>query len=157
MIGSIFLWSGLLLGQAEAAAPASELPAQVRKLVQQLDDDTLTKRQAAEEALLKLGPSVLDLLPPVRPNTSAEVKVRMQRIRTALEKASAEAAALPSLVTLEGQMLLSAALAAIEKQTGNKFADFRPRFGQQKTDPMVTVAWSKVTFWQALDDLLDQA
>lgn len=161
MIGSVLLWSGLLLGQADTganpAADVADVAAQVRRLVLQLDDDSSAKRQAAEEELLKLGPRVLDVLPPVRTNTSAEVKVRLQRIRTALEKASAEAASLPSLVTLEGTMPLTAALAAIEKQTGNKFADFRPRFNQQKTDPMVTVAWSKVTFWQALDDLLDQA
>lgn len=142
--------------QAEPAK-ADDLRFEVRSLVRQLDDNELAKRNEAEAALIKLGPDVMEFLPPVRSNTSAEVKVRMQRIRSALEKAIAQSAAEPALVTLSGEMKFSAALDAIEKQTGNRFVDFRRRFGQQTADPMVKADFEKTTFWQAVDQLFDQA
>lgn len=148
--------SALTIGQTENETdPALEL--QVRRLVKELDADELGTRQAAEASLIELGPRALDLLPPVRRNTSAEVKVRLERIRSALENAMAEAASSPSTVTLSGKMLLSAALAQVEKQTGNKFVDFRARFGQQRPDTSIEVDLEDAPFWKAVDQILDQA
>ncbi len=146
----------LVAGQADVSA-ADELGLQVRRLVRQLDGDLLADREQAEQALIDLGPDALELLPTPSRNTSAEVKVRLERVRKAMESAQAEAAAQPSLVTLSGQMLLSEALAAMEKQTGNRLVDFRPRQRQQQTDPTVTTDFEETPFWTALDNLLDQA
>ena len=64
----------------------------------------------------------------------------------------------PSLITLRGDtMPLSEVLAALEEQSGNKIVDFRDEFGQQATDPPLTVDFDKVPFWEALDRILDQA
>lgn len=157
MISSLLLISCFVLGQVDDASANDELGLEVRRLVRQLDDDSLANRQAAEKELISLGPEVVELLPPVTRNTSAEVKVRLDRVRKALEVAAAEAAAKASTVTLEGEMPLFEALAALEKQTGNKIMDFRGQFGQQRTDPKVTADFDKTPFWVALDRLLDQA
>ncbi len=157
MISTLLLISSLTVVQVTDDAASDELSLQVRALVKQLDDDSLANRQAAENKLVELGPDALKLLPPVTRRTSAEVKVRLDRVRKALEESAAEAAAEPSVVTLKGEMPLSEALAALEKQTGNRIIDFRAQFSQERTNPDVTVDFDKTTFWVALDQVLDQA
>ena len=85
------LISVTLPGQAATDA-GDELRLQVRRLVRELDDVQRTTREAAEHSLIELGPPVLDLLPAPGRDTSAEVKVRLERVRKALESAVAEAA-----------------------------------------------------------------
>lgn len=150
---------GLAFGQlADSSAGASEaLAAKVKSLAGQLDSNTLGERDAAEKALVEIGPDVLPHLPAVTARTPAEFKVRLARIRNALVKAEVEATTKPALVTLAGEMLASEALAAISKQTGNKLVDYRERFGQEGTDPKIKVAIDKLPFWQALDTVLDAA
>ena len=156
------MWVCLLLigatlpGQAAADA-GDELPLQVRRLVRQLDDAQRSTREAAERGLIELGPPALDLLPVPGRDTSAEVKVRLERVRKALEAGVAEAAAQPSRVTLHGELALSAALADLQQQTGNRIVDFRQRFGQQPGDPKLLLDFEKAPFWTAFDSLLDQA
>ncbi len=156
MVTLLMVLGSLLAGQVDAAG-SELLQADVRRLVRQLDGDSLAEREAAEKALVELGPNVLDLLPPVSRNTSAEVKVRLDRIRKTLQEKAAQAAAEATRVTLKGEMPLSEALAALAKQSGNKIVDFRERFGQQAPDPAVKADFQEVPFWNALDDLLDQA
>jgi hypothetical protein len=158
----VSVWACLLLihvtlpGQATPDA-GDELKLQVRRLVRQLDDAQRATREAAERSLIELGPPALDLLPAPSRDTSAEVKVRLERVRKALEAAVAEAAAQPSRVTLQGELPLSAALADVQQQTGNRIIDFRERFGQQPGDPKLSLDFEKTPFWPALDLLLDQA
>jgi hypothetical protein len=97
------------------------------------------------------------LLPPVSKSTTAEVKLRLERIRNQLEKAAGAAAAEGSRVTLQGEFPLSAALAALAQQTGNRFLDLREKFGQEPRDPKVKAQFDRALFWEALDRLLDQA
>jgi hypothetical protein len=106
---------------------------------------------------VQLGPAALDLIPANTPRTTAETKERLGRVRRQLENLVAEANAQPSLVTLEGEMKLSEAIAAITKQTGNKIFDYRSEFGQQETDPTVKVSFKETPFWEALDKLFDEA
>ncbi len=146
----------LLAGQADVAAD-QETELQVRRLARQLDDDLLAEREAAEQALIELGPAILELLPAPTRNASAEVKIRMARIRKTLEASAAAAAAQASRITLQGELHLSEALAALERQSGNRIVDFRARQRQQQTDPNVTADFQNTPFWQALDDLFDQA
>ena len=146
-----------LVGQAAEAETPDELTSQVQKLVRQLDDDELSRREAAEEKLVELGPKALDLIPPNTPRTSAETKERLGRVRRQLEIALAETIALPTQVTLAGEMPLSEALAAITKQTGNTIVDYRNEFNQQATDPKIQVNLKETPFWEALDRVFDEA
>lgn len=157
MIQSLLLVTGLLVAQS-APAPDEGLAAEVRRLVRQLDAPQLAQREAAEKALLKLGPQVLDLLPPIESRTPAEVAQRVGRLRQRLQTQLAESAARVSKVTLEqDQIPLSKALAAIEKQTGNKIVDTRADRGAAAADPEIRVELQSVPFWRALDEVLDEA
>ncbi|HMC11710.1 MAG TPA: hypothetical protein VKH44_10485, partial [Pirellulaceae bacterium] len=160
MLTTLVLLSGLALGQA-ADKPASDeaLAAKVKALVgkQGLGHDELAKREAAEKALVEIGPDVLALLPTVTPRTPAEDKIRLQRVRSALVNAAVAAATKPSMVTLNGEMPVSEAIAKISEQTGNKLVDYRERFNQEGANPKIKVALDKVPFWQALDTVLDAA
>ena len=161
----------VLLGQADVApapdSPAADSPAAeaakadpgptVRKLIRQLNDDELARREEAEKRLIEFGPEILGLLPPPTLRTPPEVRQRLHRVRLALEQADAENATRASTVTLEGAMPWDAVLAAIEQQTGNKLSDYRDRFGQEKTNVNVKLAIRDKPFWPALDEVLDAA
>ncbi|MDA1051092.1 MAG: hypothetical protein O3C40_11525 [Planctomycetota bacterium] len=137
-------------GSARDGASATDLKAEVVRLVRQLDDDERSQREAAEKALVELGPDALNLLPPITPRTPAEVKERLGRVRKSLETSSAESNAKPSMVTLEGEMSLADALQAMQQQTGNRVTGYERRSGQVK------VSFDKTPYWQALDEVLDQ-
>jgi len=152
----LLLIAGLLPGQSPGEAD-DELRLQVRRLVRQLDDNQLATREAAERGLIELGPNTLELLPSPRRDMSAEVRVRLERIRKTLQEQAATAAAEPSRVTLQGELALSAALAAVQRQTGNRIVDFRQRFGQQPNEPKLQLNLDQMPFWTAFDAILDQA
>lgn len=155
---SFVLLAGSLLGQAQAAPPAN-LELSVRKLVRQLDAPQLTEREAAEAALVALGPEALSHLPAPGPRTSAELQQRLTRIRQKLEQASAENATAGSTVTFQTDSLgPMAVLAEISKQTGNPISDLREGVDPEN-DPLAPIAvrFDKTPFWQAIDEVLDQA
>ena len=154
MMATWVVAAGLLVGQAGDAAT---LKADVAKLVKQLDDAQLPKREAAEKELLTLGPKVLELLPNITRQTPAEVKERLTRVRKQLETAAAESATKPTRVTLKGPLKLSEAIAAIEQQTGNKLIDYREQFNQQARDTNVQGDFQDRPFWEVVDKLLDQS
>lgn len=157
MIRCLLLVTSLMAGQAETPV-GDELPGQVRRLVRQLDAPELARRDAAEAELLKRGPAVLDLLPPQTEQTSAEVRQRLTRIRQKLQQQSADAAAQASVISLQADaMPLSKVLAEFSHQSGNAIVDYRKKFGQPTTDPVLKVSFNKTPFWPALDQLLDQA
>lgn len=160
MFASLALACALALGQTtENAAPAPDLGAKVRALVgkQGLGHDEMAKRDEAEKALIALGPDVIALLPTVTPRMPAEDQVRLKRVRKVLEDAVIATATKPSAVTLTGEMSLSQAIAEITKQTGNKLVDYRERFNQEGSDPKIKIDVKAVSFWQALDTVLDAA
>lgn len=159
MIPTLILLTAIACGQAQGAPAAGggKLAAEVKALVGQLDGKEMGQREAAEKALVALGPEVLAHLPATTTRTAAELRNRLARVRTALVKIEAEAATRPSLVTLSGEMPASEALAEIARQTGNKLTDYRERFNQTAADPKIKIALDKVTFWQALDTVLDEA
>ncbi len=157
MLGSVLLLGCILAAQVDVKV-GDDLKLEVHRLVRQFDAPQLARRDAAEAELLRLGPEVLDLLPPISPRTPAEVKQRICRIQQKLEQLAAESVAKASLVTLHSDaMPLSKVLAALGKQSGNKIVDFRRRFGHQVTYPELKVDFDKTPFWQALDQVLDQA
>jgi hypothetical protein len=123
----------------------------------QLDARSLADREAAEKALIGLGPVVLEFLPQDEKRYSAEVIERTSRIRQVLERRLAEQTISASTVTLHAaDMPLSQVFAEIEKQTGNKI-DARRLFGvPERSDPKLDVDFSEMPFWKALDDVLDR-
>jgi hypothetical protein len=68
----------------------AELADRVAKLVKQLDDDDFAKREAAQQALAKLGPIALGYLQRLKPTITAPEPKR--RIEELLEKHDAQRA-----------------------------------------------------------------
>lgn len=160
MFASLALACALTFGQtAENPSPAPDIAAKVRALVgkQGLGHDEMAKRDEAEKALVALGPDVLAHLPTISPRMPAEDQVRLKRVRKVLEDAVVATATKPSVVTLSGEMPLSEAIKQISQQTGNKLVDYRERFNQEGSDPKIKVDVKAVSFWQALDTVLDAA
>ncbi len=148
----------LCLGQAEnPRAVDVDVERLVRQYVQELEDRQRATRDDAERKLAELGPDVLPLLPTVDARTSGELKQRLERIRLHLEKLQAEKSAEGSRVTLEGKMSLDEAFAALQQQTGNRIVDYRDRVNQPTRDIDVEVNFDQRLYWEALDELLDQA
>lgn len=144
---------GILLGQVETPKAEADpaLEAKLRRLVRQLDSAELEERTSAEKELIEMGPGILDQLPTISSRTPAQVKERLSRIRKALELQAAEAATKMSVVTMKGKMSLAEAIAEITKQTGNTIVGAEDRGGE------VEVAFDKTPFFEALDNILDQA
>jgi hypothetical protein len=157
MMTCLLLLGSLLAGQAPTATDQAA-QADVARLVRQLDAPQLARRDAAEAELLRRGPAILGLLPAATQRAPAEVQQRLGRIRQKLQRAEAQAATQASLITLRAHAIpLSKALAALQEQSGNRIVDFRARFSQPATDPLLKLDIQAVPFWQALDELLDQA
>ena len=156
---TVLLAGCLTLGQVtEGKSDDGKLEQSVRRLVRQLDGETLAEREDAEKALIELGPKVLPLLPPSNDNQPAEMKVRLTRIRLKLQRDEAESFTKASLITLKGEELsLADIAAAIGKQTGNPILDYRERFGEEGTNPKLKIAFENTPFWQAVDQVFDQA
>ena len=157
MIHCLLLMTSLLAGAVET--PAGEgLKSDVRRLVRQLDAAHLAQRDAAEAELLKRGPAILDLLPQPNDRQSAEVRQRLGRVRQKLQQQAADNAAKSSTITLKADaMPLSKILAEFRRQSGNAIVDAREKSGQPAADPTLKVNFAKTPFWQALDQVLDQA
>ncbi|MCO6459661.1 MAG: hypothetical protein J5I93_30480 [Pirellulaceae bacterium] len=152
MLGMLLIAGSLVVvvGQAPAEAPR-DLEAAVRRLVRQLDSSELAARDEAERALIELGPGVLDYLPRITARTPAEVKERLGRVAQAVEKVAAEAVGKASRVTLEGEMSLADAIAGLTAQTGNRLTGYEDRSAK------VNLKAQDATFWETLDQILDQA
>ena len=128
---------------------------QIRSLIRQLEDRELARRDEAEAAIIQLGREAIQFLPSVTPQTSGELKVRLQRIRQALEKQAVAGFIEASHVTLTGRLSLSQVVEKIREQTGNEIQLQNEENGSG--DLMVDVNWDKTAFWNAVDDLLKQS
>lgn len=151
MMLSALLISCCWLAPAEGP-PASDPTRDVNQLVRQLDVNQWTRRQQAEDALLEMGPDILDQLPPRSARLSPEAKKRLDRVREQLQVKRAREATEASRVTLRGSMTLGEALRALEESTGNGITGYAP-FSARKID----IQALRVPFWDALDRVLDQA
>lgn len=138
----------LALGQT---APDADLRAEARELVLQLNASELAQREAAEKALVELGPKVLPFLPRTSSRTPAEVRQRLARIVQAVEKVSARQAVEASTVTLSGELAVPEVFDALEKQTGNQVS------GYADVGASIEVDFKDTPYWQALDEVLDKS
>jgi hypothetical protein len=147
---STLMAAGFLLGQV-AAAPPADVARQVASLIRQLDDDRAEVRQNAEAKLLELGPDILELLPAADAPMTPEVRQRLARVREQLQVEHARRSLEASHVTLDGDMPVAKALQALQDQTGNTLLNF------EEFDQPVKVHCAQAPFWEALDQVLDQA
>ncbi len=138
-------------GQVESSVQPT-VTDQVARLVRQLDDDQWARRQSAEAELMKLGPDILNLLPPTDARMGPELKERLTRVRSQLQIEYARQVVEPTRVTLQGTMSLEEALGKIEEATGNKIQGY-----QELQNEQVTVDFQDVPFWEAVDRVLDQS
>ena len=146
------------LGLTPPLRAAEDLSPAVRKLLRQLDAPQLAERDAAERALIALGPAALPLLPDAQRELTPEVRQRVARIRLALQQTHAAAGGGAAEVTLQVENRpLSDVLAELERQTGNRLIDARRERGQPAENPRMSLDFQKLPFWTAFDRLLDQA
>ncbi|MEX2187022.1 MAG: hypothetical protein WD875_09525 [Pirellulales bacterium] len=164
--GTMVVWlASASQARGENGAQSSEdettaLAARVAKLIEGLDASRLADRDAAEKALVALGPSALDVLPQGDGKLSAEVKQRLVRVRRQLELAFAKSAAKASLISLgEAERPFSKILAALARQSDNPLVDGRAASqpSEPPADPRIRSNFTDTPFWQALDRTLDAA
>ncbi len=156
---SFTTWLLVCVALVATTATAAEDPAsQVRQNVRGLNSPELTLRDKAEKSLVDLGPAALPLLPASDERMPAEVIERLNRIRQTLLKQQVEAVAKASQITLDAkEMPLTDVLALLSKQSGNRIIDQRQEFGEEPSEIKISLKCDKTPFWQALDQVLDQA
>jgi hypothetical protein len=82
----------------------SNLAKAIEEHFKKLDSNKLSERDQAEARIIEMGPKIIDLLPPVSDENSEELRIRIERIRTLLEKEEKVLLTSPSLVNLKGNM-----------------------------------------------------
>lgn len=135
----------------------AKLQDQVTALVKQLDAADRASRDNAEKELLELGDDILTMLPAIDPSTPAEVKDRLIRVRTTLEKLAASQSAEASRITVQGTKTLGEFFQLVQEQTQNELVDYRSQLGQQDSSLKVDLDFNDTPFFEALDQVLDQA
>lgn len=122
------------------------------KLIQQLADRNFKVRQAAARAIQALGPEGLPALRKAKDHPDPEVRRRIAKWIPEFELAAAVA---PKKVTLNlVNQPMSLAIEELARQTG-----YRVEFDRQdrRMQKPCTVQVNKVTFWEALDKVCQQA
>jgi len=128
------------------------LEKKVAKLSSDLDNAKQAIRDAAEAELRAIGPSIIEFLPAIGSDASAEWKMRLDRIRDSLEKQEMQEFTLPTTVTLSGSMTGREALTKIAEETGNTI-----KLEELPTlDREVVTDFEATPFWEAFDEVLDQ-
>ncbi len=151
---------GLFLVENPAKAQTSEaaLKDRVGQLLERLDAPKVETRKAAEEALIKLGPKALTLLPETEKNAGAERKERLARIREALQAASEQTNIDATKITLKAKgMRLSEVIQTLQAKSGNAITDLREGEGAETTNPSLDVDLVDKPFLEALDIVCKQA
>ncbi|MCA9239138.1 MAG: hypothetical protein KDA37_03010 [Planctomycetales bacterium] len=153
------------LAKAQPDASEKSLGVQVEELVGQLLADRQADREAARQKLLDLAGGsvpraerVLGLLPTEDDQLPPALRRQINDLRVEIEKRIAKSVVHPTLVTLDAvDAPLDQVLSAIELQTENKLLDNRKQFGQEAKDQLISIKKSDASFWETMDELLDQA
>ena len=154
-------WAGLCVSALAAvivAAPGTaadeavdRLQRDVARYVPELASPLRSERVRAKQALLKLGPRILDLLPNPDETPQQATRIAVRQIRIRLERVAAEQSVRPSRVTLRGHLTVADVAAHVERQTGNRID-----VGQLKTatsERSIDVDWEDIPFWESLAQL----
>jgi hypothetical protein len=148
-------WAG---GLSFGQAPDAALKDRVSQLIEKLDAPKAEARDAAEAALIKLGPRILPLLPDPAKVKGAEAKKRIAKVRTALIEDQEQANLGPSIVTIKREGIrLSEVLKQLQSQSGNVISDLREQFGAEATNPSLDLDIEKKPFFEALDLIAEKA
>jgi hypothetical protein len=141
---------------ARAQTTDAALKDRVSQLVERLEAPKAEARKAAEEALIKLGPRILPLLPEPEKVSGAERKQRLTKIREALHEATEQMNLGASKVTLKVKgMRLSEVVQKLQAQTGNGLTDMRE--GDEANNPALDLEIVDKPFLEALDIVCKQA
>jgi hypothetical protein len=140
-------FAGTAWGQASDAA----LRDRVTQLVERLDAPKMEARKAAE-ALIKLGPRILPLLPEPPKSASLEKRERLDRVRAALRDAQDPTNLGASKVTIQGKAIrLSEVIQKLQAQSGNPITDLRESMGGEVTNQALDLEIVDQPFFEALD------
>lgn len=145
----------LFVAQVSAEPDSAAIRLKVKRLERQLSAPLAAERQAAEDELIKLGPSILPLLPPVDAPMDAETRMRLTRIRRALQTVQSADPVDAVNVSLDlNNVLLSEAFKQLARVSGAQFVYDPPADQPEAT---ITYQCDNLPFWQAVDGLLDRA
>ncbi|MBW3539065.1 MAG: hypothetical protein KY476_02230 [Planctomycetes bacterium] len=145
-----------------ASIPAADHPGRadsvsaesVKRLIDDLDSDDRTVREAAVRRLVNFGPAVLPLLPPPERLPNSAVAATVRRIRLELERRQARESVAPSTVTLAETASLERIAEEIAKQTGNGVEI--SSLSEDVRNRRLSVAWDAATFWTAIEDIINR-
>jgi hypothetical protein len=128
-------------------------PQEIDSYIKQLGDKQYQKRNQAKDVLEQLGPLVLPhLKSALKSSEDPEIKRQLQSMIPGLEQ---NQVLTPTRITLTCKdKPLKDVVKEIEKQTGYKIEVAGATNG--KTDPSVSLAWDKVSFWDALRGLSEE-
>ncbi len=138
----------MVFGQQEERAQISQ--ADFNKLIQQLNSNSLSEREVAEERLEQTPQSVWDNMS-TDLKLSAETRKRIERIRQKVETKFAKDGAEASLITLAERPSLHQTLNALSAQSGNQIEI------RETPDAPLSINVNAAPFWSAFDQLLDKA
>ena len=159
----------VVVGSLAAAAddPVAAARQQIERLVGDLSAVDADKQAAAEKQLIQLAAkgdekvarAVLAALPAIRDEMPKPLQERLARAAKAIRTELALRTIAVSRVTLDlDDAPLDEALESLAKQTGNRLADAREKFGQQAgpiVEKRVTLHVRDELFWSTADKLLD--
>ncbi len=145
------------------AGPASgqvsdALKDRVNQLISRLDAEKVEARDAAQKALVELGPRIVPLLDDAEKSGSAERKGRIAKVREALAKAEEKVNLGASKITIKQKgVRLSEAIKLLQTQSGNTINDIREQEGVDVTNPALDLEIVDKPFFEALDIVAAEA
>ncbi|WP_422929873.1 hypothetical protein [Singulisphaera sp. PoT] len=146
-----------MVGTARGQATDAALRDRVDQLLTKLEAPKPEARKSAEDALIKLGPRILPLLPESK-GGDGEKEKQIERIREALREALDQTNLGASKITLQGKGIrLTEVLQKLQSQSGNMISDLRESEGSEVTNPGLDLDLQDVPFFQALDEVARQA
>ena len=122
---------------------------QVDQLVKLLAHSQLNRRSQAHQALMTMGPMVLDLLPAESTQLPAEAISRLKTIRQDLYKQVAKQSTSATAISITGDFRLQEVLERISQQSGVEFKT------ESDTSRLIDVAFDQQPFWEVIDSVLD--
>ena len=157
-VAAVGLIVSALVGLARGQGADAALKDRVNQLVERLGAPKDDVRKAAEEALIKLGPRVLPLLPDAAKVEGDDRKKRLAAVRDALLEATEQANLGASKITLKTKgMRLSEVVQKLQAQTGNAITDLREAEGAEATNPSLDLDIEDKPFLEALDVICAKA
>ena len=145
------LVAGLLLvvgSRVVAGEPSAELRRTVTQHVSELSSSLRSERARAEQALLELGPQILELLPLPDETPDQATRIAVRQLRVKLERIAAEQSVQPSRVSLRGRLPISDIAARIQEQTGNTLSV--ERLSAVSRERQIDVDFDQTPFWKAM-------